>query len=68
MYALALDTDGHLLIGAGNKGDLYRVETRTLFSTLVIFPVAQVTALLPTVALSMRLLGMSASYSASGPV
>ncbi|MGA2711973.1 MAG: hypothetical protein ABSG41_02620 [Bryobacteraceae bacterium] len=47
VYALALDTDGHLLIGAGNKGDLYRVETRTLFSTLVTFPVAQVTALLP---------------------
>ena len=47
VYALALDTDGHLLIGAGNKGYLYRVETRTLFSTLVTFPVAQVTALLP---------------------
>jgi len=47
VYALALDTNGQLLIGAGNKGDLYRVETRTLYSTLVSFPVAQVTALLP---------------------
>lgn len=47
VYALALDPEGRLLIGAGNKGDLYRVETRTLFSTLVTFPVAQVTALLP---------------------
>ena len=47
VYALALDPSGHLLIGAGNKGDLYRVETRNLYSTLVNFPVAQVTALLP---------------------
>lgn len=47
VYALALDAEGRLLIGAGNKGDLYRVETRTLYSTLVNFPVAQVTALLP---------------------
>jgi sugar lactone lactonase YvrE len=46
VYALALDADGHLLIGSGNKGDLYRVETRTLYSTLVAFPVAEVTALL----------------------
>lgn len=47
VYALALDPAGHLLIGAGNKGNLYRVETRTLYSTLVSFPVAQITALLP---------------------
>jgi hypothetical protein len=45
VYALALDTNGHLLIGSGNKGNLYRVETRSLYSTLVSFPVAQVTAL-----------------------
>jgi hypothetical protein len=47
VYALALDGNGHLLIGSGNKGNLYRVETRSLYSTLVSFPVAQVTALLP---------------------
>ncbi len=46
VYALALDPDGHLLIGSGNKGDLYRVETHSLYSTLVAFPVAEVTALL----------------------
>jgi len=46
VYALALDANGHLLIGSGNKGNLYRVETRSLYSTLVSFPVAQVTALL----------------------
>jgi sugar lactone lactonase YvrE len=46
VYALAIDGGGHLLIGSGNKGNLYRVESRTLYSTLVSFPVAQVTALL----------------------
>ena len=47
IYSLALDREGHLLIGSGNKGNLYRVETRSLFSTLVTFPVDQVTVLLP---------------------
>jgi hypothetical protein len=46
VYALALDPNGRLLIGTGNKGNLYRVETRTLYSTLLSFPVAQVTVLL----------------------
>jgi hypothetical protein len=47
VYALALDAENHVLIGSGNKGNLYRVETRSLYSTLVSFPVAQITALLP---------------------
>jgi hypothetical protein len=47
VYALAVEPNGHLLIGSGNKGNLYRVETRSLYSTLVSFPVAQVTTLLP---------------------
>src|ERR1700733_13140323 len=47
VYALALDPENRLLIGSGNKGNLYRVETRSLYSTLVSFPVAQITALLP---------------------
>jgi hypothetical protein len=47
VYALALDANNHLLIGSGNKGNLYRVEARPLYSTLVSFPVAQITALLP---------------------
>jgi hypothetical protein len=46
VYALALDADDRLLIGSGNKGNLYRVETRSLYSTLVSFPVAQITSLL----------------------
>jgi hypothetical protein len=46
-YALALDRDGRLLIGSGNKGNLYRVEGHSLYSTLLSLPVAQITALLP---------------------
>src|SRR5579863_1952606 len=47
VYALALDPSGRLLIGTGNKGNLYRVETRSLYSTLLSLPVAQITVLLP---------------------
>jgi sugar lactone lactonase YvrE len=47
VYSLALDRDGRLLIGSGNKGNLYRLESRSLYSTLVTFPVDQVTVLLP---------------------
>src|SRR5579863_3207533 len=45
VYALALDANDRLLIGSGNKGNLYRVEGRS-YLTVVSFPVAQVTALL----------------------
>ncbi|HWE50350.1 MAG TPA: hypothetical protein VG273_11195 [Bryobacteraceae bacterium] len=47
VYGLAFDGNGRLLVATGNKGALYRVEGRTLYSTLVTFPVAQITALLP---------------------
>jgi hypothetical protein len=47
VYALAFDANGRLLVASGNKGALYRIENRTLYSTLVSFPVAQITALLP---------------------
>ena len=46
VYSLAVDRDGRVLIGSGNKGELYRVETRVLYSTLASFPVAQLTALM----------------------
>jgi sugar lactone lactonase YvrE len=45
VYALALDAGGHLMIGSGNKGALYRVESRALYTTLTNFPIAQVTSL-----------------------
>ncbi len=47
VYALAFDSNGRLLVASGNKGALYRIENRTLYSTLASFPVAQITALLP---------------------
>jgi sugar lactone lactonase YvrE len=46
VYAMALDPAGRLLIGAGNKGAIYRVEGHSLYQTLVTFPVEQVTSLL----------------------
>jgi sugar lactone lactonase YvrE len=46
VYALALDPAGRVLIGAGNKGTIYRVEGHSLYQTLVTFPVEQVTSLL----------------------
>lgn len=45
VYALAPDSAGHLLIGAGNKGALYRVESHSLYTTLLNLPVAQITSL-----------------------
>ena len=45
VYALALDARRSSADRSGNNGNLYRVETRSLYSTLVSFPVAQVTAL-----------------------
>ena len=47
VYSLVLDAEGRLLIGSGNKGNLYRVETPSLYLTLETFPVEQVTMLLP---------------------
>jgi hypothetical protein len=44
VYALAVDAQGHLLVGTGNKGALYRVESPTQFSTLLSLPCTQVTA------------------------
>jgi sugar lactone lactonase YvrE len=48
VYSLAIDSLGHLLIGSGNRGNLYRTEPHSLYSTLVKFPVEQVTMLLPS--------------------
>ncbi|MES1261720.1 MAG: hypothetical protein ABUS49_08290 [Acidobacteriota bacterium] len=47
VYSLAFDAAGRLLIGSGNKGNLYRLDEHSLYTTLVTFPVDQVTMLLP---------------------
>ena len=46
VYALALDAAGRLLLGSGNKGNLYRLEDHSLSTTLVSFPTEEITALL----------------------
>jgi sugar lactone lactonase YvrE len=44
VYAVAFDSAGHALLGAGNKGNLYRVESPTMYTALLVMPATQVTA------------------------
>lgn len=44
VYALAFDNSGHLLLGAGNRGNIYRIESPTLYTALLTVPATQVTA------------------------
>jgi sugar lactone lactonase YvrE len=44
-YALGFDGAGRVIVGAGNKGSLYRVESPTLYTVLLTLPATQVTAL-----------------------
>jgi len=44
VYALAFDAEGRVLVGAGNKGSLYRVESPTRYTALVSLPLTQITA------------------------
>jgi hypothetical protein len=44
VYALGLDGDGKVLVGAGNKGRVYRVESPSLYTVLLTLPATQVTA------------------------
>ncbi len=43
VYALAVDAQGKVILGAGNKGSIYRVETPVLSTLLVNTPSTQVT-------------------------
>jgi hypothetical protein len=45
VYAIAFDSAGRALLAAGNKGNLYRVESPTLYTGLLVMPATQVTAL-----------------------
>jgi len=47
VYALAIDASGRLVVGAGNRGSVYRVESPTVYTALLTLPAAQVTALVP---------------------
>ncbi len=45
VYAIAFDAQGRALLGTGNKGTLYRIESPTVSTSLLTAPVTQVTAL-----------------------
>jgi sugar lactone lactonase YvrE len=44
VYAIAFDGSGRALLGAGNKGNIYRVESPTRYTLLLTMPSAQITA------------------------
>jgi hypothetical protein len=44
VYAIAFDAAGRALLGAGNKGSVYRIESPTMYTTLMALPATQVTA------------------------
>lgn len=46
VYALTLDAAGRLVVGAGNRGSVYRIESPTVYTALLTLPAAQVTGLL----------------------
>jgi len=46
VYALAIDAAGRLVVGAGNRGSVYRIESPTVYTALLTLPAAQVTGLL----------------------
>jgi sugar lactone lactonase YvrE len=44
VYAIAFDPQGHVLLGSGNKGYIYRIDSDVLYTTLVDAPATQITA------------------------
>ncbi len=44
VYAIAFDAKGRVLLGAGNKGNVYRIESPTQYTALLTLPVSQITA------------------------
>jgi sugar lactone lactonase YvrE len=47
VYAIAFDAGGRVLLGSGNKGNLYRIESPSLYTLLLTMPSAQITAFQP---------------------
>jgi len=43
-YAIGFDGEGRAIVGAGNKGSLYRVESPSLYTVLLTLPATQITA------------------------
>ncbi len=44
VYAIAFDSAGRAILGAGNKGNVYRVESPSMYTWLLHMPATQVTA------------------------
>ncbi len=44
VYAIGFDNTGRVLLGAGNKGVIYRIESPTLYTSLLTIPATQITA------------------------
>lgn len=44
VYAIAFDATGRAVLGAGNKGNVYRIESPTMYTSLLSLPATQVTA------------------------
>ncbi|MGD0500054.1 MAG: hypothetical protein ABSC23_16645 [Bryobacteraceae bacterium] len=44
VYAIGFDSAGRVILGAGNKGSLYRIESPTVYTALLTAPATQVTA------------------------
>ena len=44
VYAIAFDAEGRALLGAGNHGNLYRIESPTSYTALLTMPTTQITA------------------------
>jgi len=44
VYAISFDSQGRVLLGAGNKGSLYRIESPTQYTVLLSLPLTQITA------------------------
>ena len=44
IYTIAFDAQGRALLGSGNKGNIYRIESDVLYTALVTAPSTQVTA------------------------
>ncbi|MBV8732788.1 MAG: hypothetical protein JO336_23500, partial [Acidobacteriia bacterium] len=44
IYAIAFDSVGRPILGSGNKGNIYRIESPTVYTALLTVPATQVTA------------------------
>src|SRR5262249_25130810 len=44
VYAITFDASGRAVLGAGNRGNVYRIESPTTYTALLTVPATQVTA------------------------